>query len=171
MTGEGAGYIHAPPGYAPRPEYTGWFADFVAMEGKQQGVAYSSDGGRFLGATYDPTPLYRFNAVYAMLKAEGLDTAEITQRVATLREMLEGAIGSGEAGRLREAQLLRPNREGPNARFIALRHPDAVIWKATLMAANVITDARDDVLRIGLGLYHEREDIPAFCEAVKKTLG
>jgi selenocysteine lyase/cysteine desulfurase len=171
MTGEGAGYIHAPPGYAPRPEYTGWFADFVAMEGKQKGVAYSADGGRFLGATYDPTPLYRFNAVCAMLTKEGLDTAEITTRVATLRAALENAIESGEAGRLRDAELLRPNAVAPNARFVALRHPDAVQWKAALMAANIITDARDDVLRIGLGLYHGPEDVPAFCAAVAKVLG
>lgn len=171
MTGEGAGYIHAPPAYAPRPEYTGWFADFVAMEGKQTGVAYSSDGGRFLGATYDPTPLYRFNAVRAMLNAEGLDTRAITERVAALRAMLEDAIASGKAGQLAEAELIAPNREEPNARFIALRHRDAVRWKATLMAANIVTDARDDVLRIGLGLYHDEADIPAFCAAAAKALG
>ncbi len=171
MAGEGAGYIHAPPGFAPRPEYTGWFADFVAMEGKQRGVAYSADGGRFLGATYDPTPLYRFNAVCAMLTKEGLDTAHITQRVATLRTMLEEAIAAGKAGRLSEAELLRPNSSPPNARFLALRHPDAVKWKSALMAANIITDARDDVLRIGLGLYHDEADIPAFCAAAKKALG
>jgi selenocysteine lyase/cysteine desulfurase len=171
MTGEGAGYIHAPPGFAPRPEYTGWFADFVAMEGKQQGVAYSDDGGRFLGATYDPTPLYRFNAVCAMLTKEGLDTAEITDRVATLRAMLEDAIGAGKAGRLADAELLRPNAQPPNARFIALRHPNAVEWKATLMAANIVTDARDDVLRIGLGLYHDEADVPALCAAAAKALG
>lgn len=170
MTGEGAGYIHAPPGYATRPEYTGWFADFVTMEGKQRGVAYADDGGRFLGATYDPTPLYRFNAVCAMLMAEGLDTREITQRVATLRTMLEKAIEAGEAGRLRDAVVLRPNRDPPNARFIALRHQDAVEWKATLMASNIITDARDDTLRIGLGLYHEPADMSAFCAAAAKAL-
>jgi selenocysteine lyase/cysteine desulfurase len=171
MTGEGAGYIHAPPDYALRPEYTGWFADFVAMEGKQQGVAYSADGGRFLGATYDPTPLYRFNAVCAMLTNEGLDTREITARVAALRAMLEDAIASGEAGRLREVELLHSNREPPNARFVALRHPNAVLWKSRLMAANIVTDARDDVLRIGLGLYHDEADVPAFCAAAAKALG
>jgi selenocysteine lyase/cysteine desulfurase len=171
MTGEGAGYIHAPAGYAPRPEYTGWFADFVAMEGKQKGVAYSGDGGRFLGATYDPTPLYRFNAVRAMLHKEGLDTAQITARVATLRAMIEDGIASGRAGKLAEAKLLRPNAEPPNARFIALRHRDAVQWKSTLMEANIVTDARDDVLRIGLGLYHDEADIAPFCAAAAKALG
>ena len=75
------------------------------------------------------------------------------------------------AGVLSEAQILRPNAQGPNARFLALRHAKATQWKARLMAANIITDARDDVLRIGLGLYHDEEDVPAFCAAAKKTLG
>lgn len=171
MTGEGAGYIHAPQGYAPRPSFTGWFADFVAIEAKQKGVAYSEDGGRFLGATYDATGLYRFNAVCAMLAREGLDTAQITARVAALRGPLEQMIEAGDAGVLREATILRPNATGPNARFVALRHPKATQWKAALMDANVITDARDDVLRIGLGLYHDEADVPAFCAAAKQVLG
>ncbi len=171
MAGEGAGYIHAPPGYAARPSYTGWFADFVAIEAKQHGVAYSADGGRFLGATFDATGLYRFNAVCAMLAREGLSTAQITARVAALRAPLTQMIEAGGAGVLREAQILRPNAHGPNARFVSLRHPKATAWKAALMDADIITDARDDVLRIGLGLYHDEEDVPAFCEAARKTLG
>ena len=171
MAGEGAGYIHAPPGFASRPSYTGWFADFVAIEAKQQGVAYSEDGGRFLGATFDPTGLYRFNAVRAMLAREGLDTGQITARVAALRAPLEAAIAAGEAGVLRDATILRPNVAGSNARFMSLRHPKATAWKAALMAANIVTDARDDVLRIGLGLYHDDADIPVFCAAVRAALG
>jgi len=170
MAGEGAGFIHAPPGYAPRPSFTGWFADFGAMEGKQGGVAYGADGSRFLGATYDPTGLYRFNAVCAALTKEDVSTADVTARVAALRAPLEAAIEAGEAGVLREALLLRPNASAPNARFIALRHAKAVEWKAKLMAANIVTDARDDVLRIGLGLYHDPDDIPAFCAAAAAAL-
>ena len=170
MAGEGAGFIHAPPGYAERPSFTGWFADFGAMEGKQGEIAYGRDGSRFLGATYDPTGLYRFNAVCAMLAREGVTTADVTARVAALREPLESAIASGEAGVLREAEIVRPNASGPNARFVALRHPNAVAWKKALMDANIITDARDDVLRIGLGLYHDGDDVPAFCAAAARAL-
>ncbi len=172
MTGEGAGFIHAPPGYAERPSFTGWFADFGAMEKKQGEVAYSEDGGRFLGATYDATGLYRFNAVQAMLVANGLDTSAISARAATLRTMMDEAIADGEAGAtLRKAAVLRPNASGAQARFLSLRHPDAVAWKAALMADNVITDARDDVLRIGFGLYQDQSDVPAFCAAAKRALG
>jgi selenocysteine lyase/cysteine desulfurase len=171
MAGEGAGYIHAPPGFAPRPSNTGWFADFAAMEGKQDGVAYSKDGGRFLGATYDVTGVYRFNAVREMLDAQGLDTAAISARLEPMRAAMIAAIEAGEAGVLREAEIIKPNARGPHARFIALRDARAVPWKAKLMDANIITDARDEVLRIGFGLYHDEEDVGAFCAGVAKVLG
>lgn len=172
MSGEGAGFIHAPPGFAERPSFTGWFADFGAMEKKQGEVAYGEDGSRFLGATYDATGLYRFNAVQAMLLDQALDTPAITERAATLRAMMDDAIASGEAGAtLRKAEVLHPNARAPQARFLSLRHPDAVAWKAALMNANIVTDARDDILRIGFGLYQDQTDVPAFCDAAKKVLG
>jgi selenocysteine lyase/cysteine desulfurase len=172
MAGENAAYLHAPPGYAPRPTQTGWFADFGAMEGKQGEVAYGKDGSRFLGATYDPTGLYRFNAVRHALAREGLDTAAISARCETLRAQLVTAIESGEAGKtLRGAELLKPNATGSQSRFISLRHPKAVELKSTLMANNVVTDARDDILRIGVALYHEEADAGAFCAAAAKILG
>jgi selenocysteine lyase/cysteine desulfurase len=171
MAGEGAGFIHAPPGFAPRPQNTGWFADFGAIEAKQGEVAYPRDGGRFLGATYDASGLYRFNAVQAMLLKEDLSTADVSARCEALRAQTQAAIERGDAGVLAEAEILSPNATGPNARFLALRHSSATEWKAKLMAANVITDARDDVLRIGFGLYQDETDVPAFCAAAKAALG
>jgi selenocysteine lyase/cysteine desulfurase len=171
MTGEGAGYMHAPPGFALRPQNTGWFADFGAIEAKQNQIGYAEGGGRFLGATFDATGVYRFNAVRAMLGAESLDTPAISARVAHLREMLVAAIAHGDAGALAEAAILSPNISGPQARFISLRHPQATQWKAKLFEHDIITDARDDVLRIGLGLYHDEADIPALCAGVAKALG
>lgn len=56
-------------------------------------------------------------------------------------------------------------------RGAARADPRATAWKAALLAQHVITDARDDVLRIGLGLYLDEEDVAPFCEAVKKALG
>lgn len=170
MSGEGVGYLHAPPGYGVRPSNTGWFAEFSAIEAKHNSVAYGEDGLRYLGATYEVTGLYRFNAVQAMLAAQKFDTAAISARLAPLRAKLAAAIEAGEAGVLREAQLLKPNARDPQSRFISLRHPKATQWKARLFDADVITDARDDVLRIGLGLYHDEPDIAAFCAGVAKAL-
>lgn len=171
MAGENAAYLHAPPGFAPRPLQTGWFADFSKMEARQGEVAYSQDGARFLGATFDATGIYRLNAIRAALAEEDLDTEAVSAHCGVLRETMIGMIGAGDAGALGEAELLRPNAEGPQARFIALRHPKATEWKAKLMAANLITDARDDILRIGFGLYQDEDDVTAFCAAAKQALG
>jgi selenocysteine lyase/cysteine desulfurase len=39
MAGEGACFLHAPPGFAPRPELTGWFAAFDDLAARQGGVS------------------------------------------------------------------------------------------------------------------------------------
>ena len=47
MSGEGVCFLHAPPGFGPRPVVTGWFAEFGHLEGPPGGVQYRTDGGRF----------------------------------------------------------------------------------------------------------------------------
>jgi selenocysteine lyase/cysteine desulfurase len=159
MAGEGACFLHCPPGFAPRPVVTGWYAAFGHLEGRVQGVQYSTDGMRMMGATFDASALYRFNAVRTMLEANSITTSVATAHAARLRELLERHLAAGTSGPLREAQLVRPNPRGPEARFVALRDPRAGEWRAALAARDVIVDARDDVLRIGLGLYQDPDDV------------
>jgi kynureninase len=71
---------------------------------------------------------------------------------------------------LAEAELLNPFDGRPHARFLAFRHPAAPAWKAALDAAGVVTDVRDDVLRIGLGLYHDAEDVDRFLAVARGVL-
>ena len=47
---------------------------------------------RFLGATFDPSALYRFNAVQRMLAENGLTTARISAHVEALQRQLLDAI-------------------------------------------------------------------------------
>ncbi|MBL8551338.1 MAG: aminotransferase class V-fold PLP-dependent enzyme [Hyphomonadaceae bacterium] len=167
MTGEGAAFLHAPPGYGARPVVTGWYAAFGALETGARGVAYANDARRFLGATFDPSALYRLNAVCALLRREGLATGDIAKRAQALRAMLHEAVAAGKCGALRDAEVL--NADAP-ARFTAFRHPRAGEWKAALDAADVIVDCRDDVLRIGFGLYHDPADIERFCALAARAL-
>lgn len=171
MAGEGAAFLHAPPGYGPRPEITGWYAEFGDLEGPPGGVRYTADAMRFMGATFDPSGLYRLNAVMSMLKDQGLSTAAVAAHVADLQGELISAIEAGEAGKLKDAELLNPLDGKPHARFLAFRHPQAQAWKQALMEAGVIVDVRDDVLRVGLSLYHDREDIGRFASVCSKVIG
>ena len=159
MAGEGMGFMHCPPGYGPRPPLTGWYAEFDDLTLPPDMVGYAKDAMRFMGATFDPSALYRFNAVRRMLAREGYDTATISAQVAALQaQLIEALAGTALAG----AELLNPLDGGPHARFLAFRDPRAGAWQQALMAREVITDVRGDVLRIGLGLYHDADDIAAF---------
>ena len=165
MSGEGCAFLHAPPGFGPRPPVTGWFAEFEDLTLPPGSVGYSSDAMRFMGATFDPSALYRFNAVQRMLAGNGLTTAQISAHVAQLQERLLAAIADTPLG---EAELLNPLDGRPHARFLAFRSAHAKRWYDELKAQNCITDVRGDVLRIGLGLYHDDQDIDAFAALARK---
>ena len=91
-----------------------------------------------------------------MLDENGLTTERVSAHVGRLQEHLLDAV-EGTAF----ANSERLNAAG-DARFLAFRSPKAQLWSAELMDRNCITDVRGDVLRIGLALYHDEQDIDAF---------
>jgi selenocysteine lyase/cysteine desulfurase len=156
MAGEGCAFLHAPPGFGARPEITGWYAEFDDLSLPPGSVGFAPDARRFLGATFDPSGIYRFVAVRDMLREEGLTTADIAGHAGALRDALLAALPI-------EAELLNP---GSPARFLALRSPEAARWKAQLEAEDVIVDVRGDVLRIGFGLYQDARDLEGLIGAL-----
>lgn len=157
MAGEGVCFLHAPPGFAPRPEVTGWYAAFDDLAARQGGVGYAPDGRRFLGSTFDPSGIYRINAVRRMLDAEGLDTAAISAHCDALKARFLAAD---------PLPGLTVTSDG-KARFLALKGPDAPALYAALTAQGVVTDLRDDVLRIGFGLYQDAADVDTLLAILK----
>ena len=161
MSGEGCAFLHAPPGYGPRPRITGWFAEFEDLTLPPGSVGYAADASRFLGATFDPSALYRFTSVRRMLAENGLTTERISAHCAGLQARLSGSL-DGTA--LANAELINPLDGGPHARFLAFRAPDAQRWYSNLKARNCITDVRGEVLRIGFGIYQDEEDVDRLVE-------
>ena len=171
MSGEGACFLHAPPGFCPRPVITGWFAEFGDLEGPPGGVQYRADGGRFWGATFDASALYRFNAVGRMLDEAGLTTAGVAGHARGLMKRFQDAVEAGEAGRLGEAALINPvEGDGAGARFLAFRHDDAPVWRPRLLEAGVVTDVRDDTIRFGFGLYQDEADVDRLIGICRQVL-
>lgn len=160
MAGEGACFLHAPPGFAPRPAITGWYAEFEDLSLPPGTVGYSSDGRRFLGSTFDPSGLYRFNAVQRMLADEGLTTEAISRHVLRLQHhFVEGTP-------LPMMTLLNPLADGQHARFLAFRGAMASTLHERLLRCNILTDVRGDVLRIGFAAYHDDEDVDRLLDIV-----
>ncbi len=156
MSGEGIGLMHCPPGFGPRPPVTGWYAEFDDLTLPPGMVGYAKDAMRFMGATFDPSSLYRFNHIRRTLAENGLDTQRISAHVAALHRQFVGAVAGSV---LDQAELLNPVADGPHARFLAYRDSRAERWCRDLTAEHCVTDVRGDVLRIGFGLYHDEADV------------
>ena len=159
MAGEGMGLMHCPPGFGERPPITGWYAEFADLTLPPGMVGYAKDAMRFMGATFDASALYRFKAIRRMLDEEELTTARISAYVAGLQQqLLQVTAGTP----LANAELLNPLEGESHARFLAFRSPHAARWQQALALRGCVTDVRGEVLRVGLGLYHDADDVEAF---------
>jgi selenocysteine lyase/cysteine desulfurase len=156
MAGEGVCFLHCPPGYGPRPRDTGWYAGFSALESGGDTVPYANDGSRFLGATFDVSGLYRFNAVQDWLQQEGWTPAKMLAHVRGLERTFLTALDKTN-GSLTSAMLVVPD-EAIRGRFLAFRTAQAREIVAQLAAQAIIADYRGDRLRIGFSIYHQEND-------------
>jgi selenocysteine lyase/cysteine desulfurase len=159
MAGEGVCFMHCPPGHAPRPRDTGWFAAFGALSARQTGVPYGEDGSRFLGATFDPSGLYRQRAVFAWMDETGLTVEAIHDHVLALQEQFLAGLDAAGAGALADARLVTPRDTRDRGHFLTFETPAAPAIHDALTRRRVVTDLRGERIRFGLGCYHVPEDV------------
>lgn len=161
MAGEGCCFLHVPPDAPARPRDTGWFAAFGALSAPQDGrPAFAADGGRFWGATFDPSGLYRLNAVMRWAEALPLTVAAADEHCRALQRRLVSRLAE-DGGSLAEATLLFDPHTYETARFLVFETERAERIEAALHAAGVMMDRRANRLRIGFGVYHDAEDVEA----------
>jgi selenocysteine lyase/cysteine desulfurase len=165
MAGEGACFLHCPPGYAPRPRDTGWFAAFGALTSAQQGVPYGGDGSRFLGATFDPGGLYRLAAVLGWIEEIGLTVPAIHAHVLELEALFLKEIAA--VAPLHQARLVTPM---PRGHFLTFETDAAQAMHKRLAAANIVTDVRANRIRFGFGCYHAADEIAPAAAAIARAL-
>lgn len=164
MAGEGVGLLHAPHGVAPRPSLTGWFAQPAARKTYDEGrVEYPCDARRFMGSTFDPSGLYRFNAVRQMFGREGLSTKRSLSHVHDLQQHFLAQCD------MRSFTPLFDHYSGHRGRFLAFAGTDAVQLGMALREEGILVDARGDLLRIGFGIYHDAEDVAALARAINRV--
>ena len=162
MAGEGACFLHCPTGYGLRPRDTGWYAGFSALEGGAASVRYAGDGSRFLGATFDASALYRFNAVQEWMLQHDLTVPKMLAHVRGIeREFLRASSSNDVCA----DTLVVPN-ESSRGRFLTFRTKHAGNIVEQLATKNIIADHRGDRLRIGFGIYHSGEDAKRLAEAL-----
>jgi kynureninase len=173
MAGEGVCFMHCPGGFAMRPRDTGWFAAFGALEAGGGGsVAYAKDGTRFMGATFDPTGLYRLAAVFDWMREIGLTVDAIHDHVLALQELFRAKIARAKVEPLCAARLVTPVAAGSTrGHFLTFELPDAQAIHDRLARANIIADVRGERIRFGFGCYHAADEIEAAVAAIARAIG
>ena len=153
MSGEGVCFMHCPTGYGPRPINTGWYAGFDHLEaGVGEDLPYSENASRFAGATFDPSGIYRMDAVLEWLGSEGVGPDAIHKHSLDLQELFLAT-----ANPLPGSLVAPPEMERGN--FLTFRSQRAEENYRDLHARNVVTDYRGDRHRIGFGIYHNEHDV------------
>jgi kynureninase len=171
MAGEGACFMHCPPGIAMRPRDTGWFAAFGALSAAGGRIAYGRDGSRFMGATFDPSGLYRLAGVLDWMDKIGLTVAAIHAHVLALQELFLGEIARRVVKPLLDAQLVTPVASGvARGHFLTFETAAAQAIYQRLMRADIVTDVRGNRIRFGFGCYHAADDIVAAVAAIARAL-
>jgi selenocysteine lyase/cysteine desulfurase len=157
--GEGCCFMHVPPGCRLRPAITGWFADFEHLDQPGSRVDYAADGRRFAGATFDPTGLYRLDAVLSLYERERIGISALHAHVSALQQRflagLEQPVACFQGGRW----VHEPGR--PHGHFLAIELPGAgaAALVQQLKQQGIHSDRRGQRLRFGFGAYHDYKDI------------
>ncbi len=164
MAGEGCCFLHCPPGRLARPRDTGWFAAFGALARSDGRVEYATDGGRFLGATFDPSGLYRLDAAMRWFEGVGLTAAAVHAHAMDLAERFCAGLRGTAFDSWR---LVTPLGEPGRGNFLAFETPEAEAWQSRLAAAGVVTDRRGWRLRFGFGPYQTTEEVDSLLDRLE----
>jgi kynureninase len=170
MAGEGACFMHCPPGVALRPRDTGWFAGFGALSGDGGKTGYGADGSRFMGATFDASALYRMAAVFAWMDRIALSVAAIHEHVLALQQQFLAAIQREGIAPLQKARLVTPVKSTQHGHFLSFETPEAGALHDRLANASIVTDVRGNRIRFGFGCYHTENDISTAVAAIGRAL-
>jgi selenocysteine lyase/cysteine desulfurase len=172
MAGEGVCFMHCPPGFAMRPRDTGWFAAFGALRVGSSGVTYGTDGSRFMGATFDPTGLYRLAAVLDWMDEIGLTVQAIHHHVLALQALFLAELARAKIKLLCDARLVTPVAKGTaRGHFLTFELASAQALHDRLARADIVSDVRGERIRFGFGCYHAADEIAPAVAAIARAIG
>ena len=164
--GEGGCFAHVPTYRNWRPEFTGWYAEFGALQAaRAEQVQYASNGMSLAGATMDFAPLYRMLAVMDLFQQQQLSVKQIHQHIQQLQQAFLQALAHHPHPLLNAARLLK-NGDNPHGHFLTfeLDSPEQTAKLAAfLREQHILTDYRGNRLRFGFALYHDPSDYDFSC--------
>lgn len=168
QAGEGVAFAVVPKGDW-RPAQTGWFAEFGDLSRpKDSEVGYTNNALAFMGATQDPSGLYRFKAAWDQFQKLGIDVPKVHQIIRDLQLLFIKELGD-----TLKNQGLKPlftNELSHHGHFLTFRAKDETqgsFIQDALKKQGVLIDRRGDRLRFGFGFYAEESEVLKIVECLK----
>jgi selenocysteine lyase/cysteine desulfurase len=161
QAGEGAGFMVVPKGEW-RPAHTGWFAEYADLTApSSEHVGYSLDAMAFMGATQDPSGLYRFNKVWDHFQNLDLSIEKIHAHITSLQTLFIENLPSQFLLKFDLTPLFHKDLSwhGHFLTFKSQTEESAKSLEAKLRTHGIFIDRRGNRLRFGLGLYHCPNDV------------
>lgn len=168
QAGEGVCFMSLPEGCALRPLDTGWFASFDDLEqvnANCKEVSYSNTGFRFSGATFDPSGLYRLNAVFDWMMANNLSITTIHNYVQSLQRYFLSSLARHPSSLLPIKSLANQSLDY-QGHFLIFDLPNAKEVHEFLGKREIVVDRRGQSLRVGFGLYQDSTDIDRLMQRI-----
>ncbi len=160
MSGEGVCFLVTPMNSNLRPRFTGWMAEIEKLGNMEtQEVFYPKGASRFLGSTFDPSGLYRFNAVWTELSNRSITLDTIHQHVKSLQKRFLTSFTESDFFSGCKLLISDPNK---HAHFFAIdcqSHERAEIIFNSLKTKKILCDKRKSIIRFGFSIYQELCDI------------
>jgi selenocysteine lyase/cysteine desulfurase len=170
QSGDSVCFMTVPRECRLRPLNTGWFPSFgpVAESAQVKGpVNFANNGFRFFGATFDPSGLYRFNAVANLLKSHGLNVKKIDDYVRGLQTLFIQELTARRLQVLSPNDLVTGTDLDKTGHFLTFRRSDVAELTQKLKERGVITDTRGNRIRFGFGLYQDTGDVHRLVEQLE----
>src|SRR5690606_18669822 len=133
-----------------RPAFTGWFADYADLHRPAGSlVGYSDVYMAFMGATQDPSGLYRFNAIWDLFRDLNLTVANIHSHVLELQKAFINDLHPGFSKRWQLTEMFDRNLKchGHFLTFKAQSEKAAEECQESLRKSDILIDRRGTRLR------------------------
>jgi selenocysteine lyase/cysteine desulfurase len=118
-----------------------------------------------MGATFDPSGMYRLRAALGWFEAERLTSAMVRDHAHALQaRFVSGIEGAG----LDASALVVPLDEPRRGNFLTFDLADAEAWQERLAAAGIVTDRRATRLRFGFGIYQTADEVDALLDRLRR---
>ena len=164
MSGENMCFAHCPKySFQYKPFLSGWMSNFNGLStfGFDSEINFDKDSNPFMGSTFDSTGIYRFINIWEVfLNDDNYSIKNMHQYIKYLQSNFLDKLDKKAHNIFNSQNIIgRDNKIGNYIGFII---KDTQLCKnitESILKENIIVDNRQDILRIGFGIYHTEQDI------------